>query len=319
MSPAVKITGEIPLTALDPATGPKMVDILVNDSEPLDLLPLTAVPYAIYAQQALSVPAGSITSNEIQDGTIVVSDLEPSIDLSSVLGPIDATQITISGPFTNFTGDTVQEAIQGVDSTLTSHQNTLNQLDATYVNAAGDTMSGDLTVNGNISVTGTVDGVDVGQFSSDVNSTLANHETRITSLENDTRFSDINGQIGENQIPAGLRPRAWARFVRDLAGGGGYNIVSSHNVSSVSGSSGNSITLSTSMGSTSYAVIGSGRARVGTLPGSSIQVVPFSATVSSGTQFTLVYPVSGPIEATPAITARFMPSVPCACAATRKP
>lgn len=265
------------LDALDPATGQKFLDISVGGESPFDLMPLVAVPYALWAEKALTVANDSIGSEQIKNGSIKIEDLEDGISFSDLKGQASdgqipssiatttqlnahinsttahqASAIVVSSNFSNFVASNVLEALQKIDAKLAeeivnrSNMNinslpgilnetkidqtiardsevltiinnlpagqTIDQshidptimrdseADANYVNVTGDTINGDLQVNGNVGVTGTVDGYDV-------SGTFNDHENRISKLEMVRPFAMaslvFNGGTGHYDIQPG--------------------------------------------------------------------------------------------------------------------
>jgi len=62
--------GGIPMDALDPSTGRKFVDIMVDDEHPYDLMLLQSVPYSMWSDMARDIVPNSIRADHIQDGAI---------------------------------------------------------------------------------------------------------------------------------------------------------------------------------------------------------------------------------------------------------
>ncbi len=136
-------TNAISLDALNPATGMKFLDILVNGATPFDLMPITAEPYSLWAERALSVPDESIASQQIKNGSIKAEDLDAEIGFGNLSGSIavtqipndiarakdledhkqsttahDAANITVNVPFTTFVARNVLEGLQKIDIIL---------------------------------------------------------------------------------------------------------------------------------------------------------------------------------------------------------
>lgn len=161
----------------------------------------------------------NITSAQIVDGTITTSDLNAASfsswdqnagddlttsttfggDVSGTYNAIAVSNDSHNHTSSTISGLTVSDFSSSNISQWTNDSGYLTTTtgDSRYVNVSGgDTMAGPLQVNGNIGVTGTVDGVDV----SSLNTQVQDHETRITALEGATpqiAFSaDITGTSG---------------------------------------------------------------------------------------------------------------------------
>ncbi len=135
-------SGGIPLEILDPSAGTKVLDVVVDGTNPFELMPLGAVPYAMWAEKALTVADESIGSEQIRDGSIKVEDLDPlefadiggiasegqlpgsvatDAELSGHTGSGAAhlaSAIVVSGSFVTFVADDVQEALEKLDGKL---------------------------------------------------------------------------------------------------------------------------------------------------------------------------------------------------------
>ncbi len=169
-NPAVP-TGGLIFTDFNPAN-PLFLEVTVKNVTTLDQLELTSVPYAFYAQQALTVAEGAITATSIENGAITVEHLE-NISISQLTGVLDVTQlppeVTMDTELSSHTSDTsnphnVTAAQVGAATAGHNH-------DSAYVNVGGDTMSGNLSMGGNnITNVGFVDGVDLNDSNSALNS-----------------------------------------------------------------------------------------------------------------------------------------------------
>jgi len=142
-NPAVP-TGGLPVAALDP-NQVMFLEVTVGGTTTLELLELTSVPYAYYAEQALNVAPGSITSESIAAGAITFSDITGTITLAQL-------------PTTVATDAEVTTAVNSLQTQITTNTN----------NISSNTTA--ITTNGT-NITG-------------LQGTVADHETRIGALEN---------------------------------------------------------------------------------------------------------------------------------------
>jgi len=135
-------SGGIPLDILDPSTGIKLIDIEIAGQSPFELMPLGALPYAMWAEKSLTVANDSIGTEQIKNGSIKAEDIDP-LDFSAIQGiagegqiPTSmatdaeltahasstaahpASAIVVSGSFVTFVADDVQEALQKLDAKL---------------------------------------------------------------------------------------------------------------------------------------------------------------------------------------------------------
>ena len=85
--------GGIPADVLDPEEGRKFLNVQVNETSPFSLLPLSSVPYSIWAEKATSVVDNSITASSLQDGIIDVQHFSPNFDISTLGGLTTDAQI----------------------------------------------------------------------------------------------------------------------------------------------------------------------------------------------------------------------------------
>ncbi len=86
-------SGGIPADALDPTQGRRFMDVLVNGTNPFDILPLSAVPYALWADKAVSVAKDGVTASSIKDGSIEPRHLAKDFDISKVSGVMTDAQV----------------------------------------------------------------------------------------------------------------------------------------------------------------------------------------------------------------------------------
>lgn len=202
-------SGGVPLASLDPATGRKFVNVLVNETRPFDLLPLDAVPYSIWADKALAVADNSIGAAQIKDGAIELRHLARNVNFSEINGTINdaqipntiarsqnldghvqsqsahsASAITVdaSGAFAAQLGSNVQVALdrifRRVGQEIANRQIALDGLDARVTNVQNNLQS-QITANDN----------DITNLSNRVTS----NDNSITSLSN--RMSTAEGNI----------------------------------------------------------------------------------------------------------------------------
>ncbi|QQR81474.1 MAG: hypothetical protein IPJ69_04975 [Deltaproteobacteria bacterium] len=90
-------TGGIPLNALDPTTGEKLLQYRIGNNESVDPIEFGLVPYAFWSEKSLGVVNNAIGSDQIRNGSIKLEDLEPgAISFGDVGGMISITQIPVS-------------------------------------------------------------------------------------------------------------------------------------------------------------------------------------------------------------------------------
>jgi hypothetical protein len=214
--------GGIPVAALDPTQGRRFVDILVDGSNPYDILPLSSVPYALWADKAVEVVDGSINGNSIADGSIELRHLSPQFNIDDLQGTVTDAQIPTNivrqdtfdlhlnstsahqatavslnpgGSFAAQLGATVQIALetlysnyaQEVASRQTAIANLTTQLTTSVNSLQSQITSNDSDISG---LTATVSNHTgrIGTLESSVSSistTVAQHETRIAAIEGD--------------------------------------------------------------------------------------------------------------------------------------
>src|SRR3990167_5009023 len=88
-------SGGVPLDILDPSTGIKLIDIEIAGQSPFELMPLGALPYAMWAEKSLTVANDSIGSEQIKNGSIKAEDIDP-LDFSAIQGIAGEGQIPTS-------------------------------------------------------------------------------------------------------------------------------------------------------------------------------------------------------------------------------
>lgn len=217
-------TGGIPAEALDPKNGDHFLQVQFGSNEPSGPMEIGMVPYAMYAEQALSI-SPNIIDTDIPE--IFVTEAELEERLTTYSSNI-VTTINNSSSST-----TINES--HIDQTIMRD----TEADALFVNVAGDTMTGNLNM-GNQSITNVnqVDGVDLSTLSS----TVSNHTTQIGSLNatvsgHTTQIGTLNTTAADHEnriatLEAKPEIRAWA-YVEDGDGSLGAKTFTGYNVASV--------------------------------------------------------------------------------------
>ncbi len=258
------------LDILDPSSGQKVIDIAVDGENPFEVMPLVAVPYALWAQKALTVPDESITSQQIKNESIKLEDLEGGISFADLQGQasenqipasvstdtelnahIDsmrahsASSIVINSNFSNFVASNALEALQKIDTKLAeeivNRQTAQQSIFTGYLRLDGtNAMSGDLNVGTrNITNVNQVDGVDVSDLNTVVRgghstshaNRINDHEIRIETLEGgNTNFPEITGQVSEAQVPQFMRPVSYGTIEVGSCTFGGMGGMAGHTV-----------------------------------------------------------------------------------------
>ena len=234
-------SGGIPLTALDPASGRKFVDILVDGSNPYDILPLSSVPYALWADKAVEVADDSIDGDSIKEGSIEFKHLSSEFNINEIGGTVEDGQIPEN--------IVRQESFDLHLNSETSHQSTTitmdpassfaSQLGATvqialdtlYANYAQEVASRQTAITNLTSqLTSSVSSLQsqITSHSSSIsslNSTVSNHTGRISSLESTVsqQGTRINALEGD---PVQTQERALGWGAVDISGNSlyGYNV-----------------------------------------------------------------------------------------------
>lgn len=196
-------------------SGDVSVEILVDgQSSPQQIATLSSQPYSLISEYAISVASDAITTESIQDGTIIVSDLDPSFLaelqttslVSSSGSAITASDIAIpeSTSLNNSGETTVNGVLEDFDSAIDTLRNvnidqsidTLStEIAATYVKKDGTTsMTGDFNMGTKaITSVGNVDGVDVSALSATVSSLDSTYTTDAALSTHATSASDVHG------------------------------------------------------------------------------------------------------------------------------
>lgn len=210
--------GGIPLSALDPVAGRKFVNVLIDGSNPYDILPLSSVPYAFWADTAVEVVDGSIDGDSIKDGSIEFRHLSSAFNINEIGGTVaedqipsnivrqetfdlhlnstsahEATDLSLNpgGAFAAQLGGTVQVALETLYNNyaqeVASRQTSIANLNTQLTNSVNN-LQGQITSND-------------GDISS-LNSSVSNHTGRINTLE--SNVSTLSGRVTdhENRISA---------------------------------------------------------------------------------------------------------------------
>ncbi|QQR79619.1 MAG: hypothetical protein IPJ69_09700 [Deltaproteobacteria bacterium] len=161
--------------------------------------------------------SGPIITSQIADRAITAEKLAAGVVGADSIadGTIGSSKITDE----SITSADIQNGTIQVEDIFRDETDS-RSLDNRFLNEAGDSMTCSilnsdgscLNVGGNISVSGTVDNVDVSDLDQVVRSSPSpriNHETRITRIE--SRFN-ASGQISDAQIPQSMKPFAFASF-----------------------------------------------------------------------------------------------------------
>ena len=137
--------GGLPPSVLDPTNGQKFLQMKIGDNLPSDPMEFGMVPYAAWAEKALTVPNESISSEQIKDGSIKVQDLAPELTFGDINGTASdgqipstiatdvelnahinsttahpASAIAVTGSFNFSSTPTVQALLTGLDGGLAS-------------------------------------------------------------------------------------------------------------------------------------------------------------------------------------------------------
>jgi hypothetical protein len=229
-------TGGIPFNALDPATGSKFLQIKVGSNLPSDPMDLGSVPYAMYAQTALSLPS-DFPESSIPGSFATDDEVAAAIAAHEAKDPAHpAAKISVVGPITHGGGTRVEKVVKDLDSALTTEEGTRASGDSslqTQVNTANTNIS-------NLQSQVSSNSSDI----SNLQATAANHETRITALES---------------APPAALAKAWVKFHSDSSHGA--TIDDKFNVSGVAFSGtddgGWAVTFLTPFSSANYVMVGS--------------------------------------------------------------
>lgn len=195
--------GGLSVDAFD-VIGDISVEILVDgQSSPQQIATLSSQPYSFISEYAIGVASDAITTESIQDGTIIASDLDPSfleeLQTTTATGTsgssVSDTDIALSDDtsLNNSGATTVSGALEDLDGAIdTLREVDLNQsletlsteIAATYVKKDGtSSMTGDLNMGTQaITNVGNVDGVDVSALSTSTSELATSVSTLESSL-----------------------------------------------------------------------------------------------------------------------------------------
>lgn len=200
-------SGGVPLEILDPETGSKVVDVQVNGTNPFEMMPLGSVPYAMWAEKAVTVADDSIGSAQIINGSIKAEDIDP-LAFSDLQGQAaegqlpgsvatdaelnahinsgtahPASAIVVSGNFITFVATNAQEALQKLDQKLAdeivNRQNAVSTVTTNLNNEIAARGAGDAGLQGQINA---------------VNANITNLQTTTSSINN------IPGTLDDGKI-----------------------------------------------------------------------------------------------------------------------
>jgi len=227
-------TGGLPLTALDPASGDKKLQVQFGSNQPSDPMALGSVPYAVYAEKALGLDV-SIKAADIPPIFVTQDELTAAINTETAARQTADTTLQNQITTANANITTLQSQMTTANNNITSLQSDVSG----KVSKSGDTMSGPLNMGGN-NIT------NAGNFVTSSNVNINDHEARITALE------------GAPPIAPQSVARAWANWCVD--GSGNISLISQYNVSSVAdgGNTDFAVSFSTSMPDALYMMVGSG-------------------------------------------------------------
>lgn len=177
-------TGGVPQAVISP-DGRRYLEVMVEGQPAFARMEMASVPYATFAQQALSVAVGSVDSQAIADQGIAFGDLSNDaikglaealrsgstnqvfVTEQAFAEPCAAAKVGVAPGLTHSNSSQVQGVLADLDSGLTQVEQTgQGKLDRT-----GGSVTGTLTMQANIELAdgNTVDGVDVSLLSSQVN------------------------------------------------------------------------------------------------------------------------------------------------------
>src|SRR3989338_2645992 len=86
-------TGGLSLDLFDPREGARYVRMIVGSNPPNDNLQILSTPYALWAEQALSVVPNSIGSEEIKEGSIKITHLETRLTFDDIDGTVPEAKL----------------------------------------------------------------------------------------------------------------------------------------------------------------------------------------------------------------------------------
>ncbi len=158
------VLGGIPLAVFRPGD-PKLLEVWIDGAPYGQPTEIVSVPFAYWSQMAQQVAPGSITVQELSDNFF--EEFAPQLVMSpayqtALTNVNSANTIGVTSTFAYSAATTLQGVLEDFDNAIKARE-------IKNVNKSGDTMSGKLAISkggldvtGNISISGTVDGVDVG-------------------------------------------------------------------------------------------------------------------------------------------------------------
>lgn len=183
-------TGGIPLNALDPTTGEKLLQYRIGNNESVDPIEFGLVPYAFWSEKSLSVVNDAIGSAQIKNGSIKLEDLEPgTISFGDVGGMVGVAQIPVSiARYSDLTSH-INNPTSAHRASAIVVDGLLSRIPATINNVQGVLVELARLLNDEISQRQTLD------------TNFANHISAGNSSAHS--FSNISGTISNAQIADG--------------------------------------------------------------------------------------------------------------------
>jgi len=184
-------TGGLPLEAVEPG-GYRYLEVAIDGMDPLPAQELASVPYASYCQSALSVAAGGVTKDSL-DGSVVdhiasqmtdgagAESIVLQQDLSTVYSePASATYIGVaSESIACSEASNLQSILDDLDQAIAVNSQNIASCEDDKVSREGDTIDGDVNLNGNVYVQDgrTIDGYDISVEFVSINERTSNLES----------------------------------------------------------------------------------------------------------------------------------------------
>lgn len=180
-------------------SGDISVEILVDgQSSPQQIATVSSQPYSFISEYAIGVASDAITTESIQDGTIIAADLDPSfleeLQTTSLVNESDSaiTASDVSIPESTSLNNSGETTVNGVLEDFDNAIDTLrdvnieqsidfmaDEISSTYIKKDGtSSMTGDLNMGTKaITNVGNVDGVDVSALSATISSLNSTYAT----------------------------------------------------------------------------------------------------------------------------------------------
>lgn len=200
------VQGGVPIEVFTPGES-RLLEVWVDGALHGDPAEIVSVPYAMWSQTALRVAPGGIGTDQLAPD--FVDDFAPQLVASpayqSALADVQsAATIGVNSTFAYSASTTLQGVLEDFDNAIKARE-------VKNVDRAGDTMTGKLViakggleVAGDVTVTGTVDGVDVSAAKAELDtsiSTTASVQSQLT-----TNKSELDGEItGLKSTTTGLQ------------------------------------------------------------------------------------------------------------------